>query len=132
MKKVRAWILPGIALLIGACASTPSTQLPARPGGATDLSGHWVLTTESRMGAQDAQMIVRQTGNALAGIIIGEMGEIDYTGSVHGSTVAFGFILDIQGTALRLDYSGTVEGDAMKGKAVFGEFGEGTFTARRK
>lgn len=132
MKKFRAWILLGAALFIVACTSPPSSQVPARTSETADLSGHWVLTTESQMGAQDAQMIVRQTGTSLAGTITSETGQVDYTGSVQGAAVAFDFILDVQGTALKLDYSGTVEGDTMKGKAVFGQFGEGTFTARRK
>lgn len=132
MKQFRAWILLGAALLVGACMSTPPSQEPARTSDTPDLSGLWVLTTESQMGAQDAQMIVRQTGNSLEGTITSETGDVDYTGSVHGAAVAFDFILDVQGTALKLDYSGTVEGDTMQGKAVFGQFGEGTFTARRK
>ena len=129
MQKIRASALASIALLLGACASTPST--PPQPK-AADLSGTWVLTTESQMGAQDAEMTVRQTGSALAGTITGEAGRVDYTGSVNGAAVAFHFTFDLQGTELKLDYTGTVEGDSMKGKAVFGQFGEGTFTARRK
>src|SRR5690606_20721404 len=105
MNKFRAWILLGAALLVAACTSTPPSQAPARTSGTADLSGHWVLTTESQMGAQDAQMIVRQTGTSLAGTITSEAGEVGYTGSVHGAAVAFDFILDVQGTALKLDYS---------------------------
>lgn len=122
----RVGFLTVVALLVAACASTPPQ--PERP----DLSGSWVLTTESQMGAQDAQMTVRQTGNALAGTITGQAGPVDYTGALNGSAVAFDFTINVQGTDLKLDYSGTVEGDTMKGKAVFGQFGEGTFTARRK
>ncbi|HWK52640.1 MAG TPA: hypothetical protein VNR40_22260, partial [Steroidobacter sp.] len=59
-------------------------------------------------------------------------GSVDYTGTVKGAAVAFDFIINVQGTDLKLDYSGTVDGDTMKGKAVFGQFGEGTFTARRQ
>ena len=131
MKKIHAWILVSIALLIGACASTPPPR-STQPAGGPDLSGSWVLTTESRMGAQDAQMTVRQTGSALAGTITGEAGSVDYTGSVSGAAVMFDFTINVQGNDLKLDYSGTVEGDTMKGKAVFGQFGEGTFTAKRK
>lgn len=134
MKKVRAGILVSVALLIGACASTPPTQPSPQPPAveAADLSGTWVLTTESQMGAQDAQMTVRQTGGALAGTITDQAGTVDCTGAVHGSSVAFDFTITVQGTDLKLDYSGTVEGETMKGRVVFGQFGEGTFTARRK
>jgi hypothetical protein len=118
-----------VATLAAACASTPSQ--PKQPKG-PDLSGEWVLTTESQMGSQDARMTVHQTGNALAGTITGRAGTVDYTGSVTGAAVAFDFTLNVQGSELKLDYIGTVEGDTMMGKAVFGQFGEGTFTAKRK
>jgi hypothetical protein len=118
-----------VATLAAACASTPSQ--PRQLQGA-DLSGEWVLTTESQMGAQDALMTVRQNGNSLAGTISSRAGTVDYTGSLNGPAVAFDFTISVHGTDLKLDYSGTVEGDTMKGKAVFGQFGEGTFTARRK
>lgn len=117
------------ATLAAACVSTPSQ--PKQPKG-KDLSGEWVLTTESQMGAQDALMTVRQTGSKLAGTIDGKAGSVNYTGSVNGAAVTFDFTIPVQGTELKLDYSGTVEGDTMQGRAVFGEFGEGTFTAKRK
>lgn len=133
MKKIRACSLIAVALSIGACVSTPPSRPSSQPADSTpDLSGSWLLTTESRMGAQDAEMTVRQTGSALAGTITGEAGSVDYTGSVHGAAVAFDFTLVVQGNDLKLDYTGTVVGDTMQGKAVFGQFGEGTFTAKRK
>jgi hypothetical protein len=126
MSKLRALVLAATAILIAACSTAPS-----KPKG-PDLSGNWVLTTESQMGSQDADMTVTQTGKALAGKVSSQMGETDLTGTLDGSAVAFGFSISVQGTDLRIDYSGAVEGDTMKGKAVFGSFGEGTFTAKRK
>lgn len=132
MNKTRAWIIAAVAVVLGACASTPK-QAPSQPTvKAGDLTGSWVLTTESQMGAQDAQMTMRQSGSALAGTITGQNGTVDYTGKVNGAAVAFDFTINVQGTDLKLDYSGTVEGDTIKGKAVFGQFGEGTFTAKRQ
>lgn len=130
MNKVRVLVrllgLAALATLVAACSSTP-TQ-PKGP----DLTGNWVVTTESQMGAQDSDMTVKQTGTALAGTLTSQMGSVDYTGTVEGSAVAFGFDIEIQGNSLHIDYSGVVEGDSMKGKAVFGSFGEGSFTAKRK
>ncbi|HMN45473.1 MAG TPA: hypothetical protein PKE27_12895 [Povalibacter sp.] len=126
MRKLRVMALAAAAILIAACSSTPS-----KPKG-PDLSGNWVLTTESPMGAQDADMTVAQSGTALSGKVSSQMGSVDYTGTLEGTAVAFGFSIDVQGTDLRIDYTGTVEGDTMKGKAVFGSYGEGTFTAKRK
>lgn len=132
MNKIRAWIIAAVAIVLGACATTPKESPPPAGGSGADLSGNWVLTTESQMGAQDAQMIVRQTGSALAGTITGKNGSVDYKGTLTGAAVAFDFTIHVQGTDLKLDYTGTVQGDTMQGKTVFGQFGEGTFTAKRQ
>ena len=129
MNSVRMLVLASIAMLVAACSTSPGA--PAKPKG-PDLSGNWVLTTESQMGAQDAEMIVRQTGSVLAGTLTSQMGSVDYTGTVEGDNVAFGFMFSAQGTDLKIDYTGVLAGDTIKGKAVFGAFGEGTFTAKRK
>ncbi|MGH8174887.1 MAG: hypothetical protein ACREV5_01330 [Steroidobacter sp.] len=126
MSNVRQLVMASVAMLAAACSTTPSQ--PKGP----DLSGPWVLTTESQMGAQDSDMIIRQTGDALAGTLTSQMGSVDFTGNVAGSAVEFGFMFNAQGTDLKIDYTGVVEGDSMKGKAVFGSFGEGSFTAKRK
>lgn len=127
-KVLRLAAITVVATLATACTSMPS--LPKSKG--RDLSGEWVLTTESQMGAQDALMTVRQTGSALAGTIDDKGGRVNYTGSLNGAAVAFDFTINVHGTDLKLDYAGTIEGDTIKGKAVFGQFGEGTFTAKRK
>jgi hypothetical protein len=129
MNKTRAWIIAAAAIVMAGCSSTPSQPTATK---SADLTGNWLLTTESQMGAQDAQMTVRQTGSALAGTITGQAGSVDYRGTVSGAAVAFDFTIDVQGTELKLDYTGIVEGDTIKGKAVFGQFGEGTFTAKRQ
>jgi hypothetical protein len=129
MKKVRVLVLAAFAVLVAGCMSTPAA--PAKPKG-PDLNGEWVVTTTSQMGAQDSNMTVNQTGSDIAGTMSSQRGSVEYTGTVTGNAVAFGFTINAQGTDLRIDYSGTVEGDAMKGKAVFGSFGEGTFTAKKK
>jgi hypothetical protein len=129
MSNVRTLMLATLAMFVAACASTPKT--PPAPTSA-DLSGNWVLTTESQMGAQDSDMVVNQSGSAITGTLTSQLGSVDYTGSVEGQNVAFSFMFNAQGTDLKMDYAGIVEGDTMKGKAVFGSFGEGTFTAKRK
>lgn len=133
MSKLRILALASLAMLIAACATTPkpdagTSSAPKGP----DLSGDWVLTTESQMGAQDSDMVVKQSGSALTGTLTSQLGSVDYTGSVEGQNVAFSFMFNAQGTDLKIDYTGVVEGETMKGKAVFGSFGEGTFTAKRK
>jgi hypothetical protein len=127
MKKLKSLMLVGMAALLAACVSTPPQ--PKGP----DLSGMWILTTESPMGAQDSDMIVKQDGEQLSGTISTQMGSVDYKGTITGGKdIAFGFTFEAQGMSLQIDYTGVVEGDTMKGVAKFGEFGEGNFTAKRK
>lgn len=134
MGKRRILILAAITVLIAACSTAPTTQLPRAtpPARSTpNLNGTWVLTTHSRMGAEEASMTVKQAGGALAGKLTNARGSFDYSGSVQGNAVGFSFTLSGPGNNLKIDYSGTVEGDTMQGKTVFGSFGEGTFSAKR-
>lgn len=127
MNKMKALMVVGMGVLLAACASTP----PAPKG--PDLTGQWVLTTESPMGSQDTDMTVTQTGNDLTGKISSQMGTVNYKGTLtNGKDIAFGFPFEAQGMTLQIDYKGVVEGDTMKGTAKFGDFGEGNFTAKRK
>jgi len=126
MNKIKALMFVGMTMVLAACASTPPQ--PKGP----DLTGNWVLTTESPMGAQDSDMVVKQEGGQLSGTISTQMGSLDYKGTISGNEVAFGFPFEAQGMSLQIDYKGVVEGDTMKGVAKFGDFGEGSFTAKRK
>jgi len=130
MKQVRVLMVAAAAVVMAACATTKPAAPPAPK--VANLSGEWVVTTTSQMGAQDSDMTVQQTGSAIAGKLTSQMGSVDYTGTVNGSAVAFGFTINAQGTDLKIDYTGTVTGDTMSGKAVFGSFGEGTFIAKKK
>jgi hypothetical protein len=134
MNTFRVVLITSVAALAAACSSTPSQ--PAAPvakaaPAAINLAGNWIITTESQMGSSDSKMSVVQTGKDFKGTMESPMGSVPYTGVVEGNDVKFGFDFDMQGTALRIDYIGVLEGSAMKGKAVFGSFGEGTFTAKK-
>jgi hypothetical protein len=60
------------------------------------------------------------------------MGTQNYTGTFDGKEIKFSFMMNAQGTDLKLDFMGTADAQAMTGKAVFGSFGEGTFKAKRQ
>jgi hypothetical protein len=127
MNKMKSLMLVGMAVVLAACSTAPS-----KPKG-PDLTGNWVLTTESPMGSQDTDMVVKQEGEQLSGTIASQMGTVEYKGTLTGGKdVAFGFSFDAQGMSLQIDYKGVVEGDTMKGMAKFGDFGDGAFTAKRK
>jgi len=52
--------------------------------------------------------------------------------TVKGKDIQFSFKVDAQGQELQVEYSGTVDGDTMKGKVKLGDFGEGTFTGKKE
>jgi hypothetical protein len=46
--------------------------------------------------------------------------------------VNFGINVNVQGQNLQIDYTGTVTGDTMSGTVVFGSFGDGKWTGKKK
>jgi len=116
-------------LLLFACAMTLAAQ-----AGKTDVTGTWILSVESAAGASSPTATFKQEGEKLTGQYTSQLaGEAPITGTVKGSNIEFTIAVDIQGTKLELRYSGTIESNtSMKGTLSLGEFGDGTFTAKRK
>ncbi len=105
----------------------------ARAQGKVDVTGKWQLTVDSAAGTGTPTATFKQDGEKISGHYSSQqLGEADFTGSVKGMTITFSFNADAGGVALAVTYTGTLEGkDAMKGKVVLGELGEGTWTAKR-
>ena len=135
MNTLRVILIASVAVAAAACSSAPSKPTPsaiAPPAApAANIAGSWTLTTETPMGAQETKLSVAQSGKDIKGTLESPQGSVPITGTADGKDFKFGFDFDAQGTSLRIDYIGTVEGTAMKGKAVFGTFGEGTFTGKK-
>lgn len=134
-RRLMQFAVVSLTVLVTACSfmsSSPSAAPPAIPK-QPDLSGNWVLTVESPFGSEEFQMTLQQTGNKLSGTVTGKPGSAPYTGVIDGTTVTFSFPINTRGMQLKIDQSGTLEGDSvMKGKSKIGEFAEGKFTARKK
>lgn len=142
MNKYLVMLTASVALL-SACASTPPSSAPqpvakaatpapapAKQSGA-NISGTWTLNLETPMGARDMKLVATQTGEALTGSIASPRGDMPINGTVKGNAVAFSMKVNAQGMDMEVQYAGTVEGNAMKGTAKFGDMGEGAFTAKK-
>ncbi len=106
---------------------------PAKPAGAIDISGVWNFAVETPNGTGTPVFTFKQDGGALTGTYKGQLGEGPVTGSVQGADVKFSVKLNVQGQDLTIVYTGKIESaDTMKGKAAFGDLGEGTWTAKKK
>ena len=136
--------IPGLRLLcvaavasIAAACSTMKTQAPAPappPPAAkvTDVTGTWELNVESPMGSRASDAIFSQAGESLGGKMVSPRGEVPLTGTMKGDAIAFSITVNAQGQNLQIDYSGTVTGDTMSGTVVFGSFGDGKWTGKKK
>jgi hypothetical protein len=136
MSILRLVFVAAVASVAAACSTTPAQQTapPPPPAAAKvmDVSGTWELNVESPMGSRASDAIFTQTGETLGGKMVSPRGETPLTGTVSGETVKFGINVNVQGQNLQIDYTGTVTGDTMSGTVVFGSFGDGKFTGKRK
>jgi D-glucosaminate-6-phosphate ammonia-lyase len=135
MSILRVVFVAAVASIAAACSTTPSQQTasPAPPAAKImDVSGTWELNVESPMGSRASDAIFTQTGETLGGKMVSPRGEVPLTGSVDGDSVKWGINVNVQGQNLQIDYTGTVTGDTMSGTVVFGSFGDGKWTGKRK
>lgn len=136
MSTLRVVFIAVVASIAAACSTTPSQQAapppppPAAKG--TDVTGTWELNVESPMGSRASDAIFTQTGETLGGKMVSPRGETPLTGTLQGEAINFGINVNVQGQNLQIDYTGTVTGDTMSGTVVFGSFGDGKWTGKRK
>jgi len=101
-----------------------------------DISGIWAFQIDLGGGTTGTPTVTfKQDGEKLTGTYSSQViGEHQFTGTIKGNEVKFGFDADFGGNAVKVAYSGTVSesGDSMKGTASFGDAGGGTFTATKK
>jgi hypothetical protein len=93
--------------------------------------GTWNLTMDTPMGERKAMLDVKTEGGALTGQQSAEGNSTNiYDGTVDGNDIAWK--VDItQPMALTLEFTATVNGDAMSGSIKLGMFGTSSFTGTR-
>ena len=117
-----ATLLVTVALALWAQASTMA-----------DVTGTWKLTLTTQQGTNNPTVTFKQEGEELTGTYKGRLGEAPLKGSVKGNAIKWSLKVNAQGNELQVDYDGTIEADGtIKGKAKFGDFGEGTFTGKKE
>ena len=139
MNRLSVFAVASVAALAAACTTAPSkpasapTAAPAAKAApaAINLTGTWKVVTDTQQGPLSSDMTVTQTGDKFSGKLTSQMGSVDYSGTITGDTVKFGFTFEAQGNSIPIEYNGKVNGDSMTGDATFGTFGSGAFTAKR-
>lgn len=107
--------------------------LTARPAHAqTSIAGDWDVTIQSAQGTNSMLVTFKQDGDKISGLLKSPMGELPFQGgTLTGNDLKFDFSIAVQGQPLQITMTGKVDGPSMAGKAQFGAFGEGDWTAKR-
>lgn len=122
----------GVVVMMAVVAMVTLATRGASAQGKVDVTGKWQLTVESAAGTGTPTATFKQDGEKLSGHYSSQtLGEADFTGSVKGMAITFSFNADAGGVALAVTYTGTIDGNTMKGKVSLGEAGDGTWTAKR-
>ncbi len=121
------------AFLAAALVAMFVTVIPtAKAADPANVNGVWDVTVESPQGTGKPTITIKQDGETLTGTYKGRMGETPLKGTIKGNDIKFSITVSPQGQDLVIEYAGTVDGDTMKGKAKFGEYGEGNFTGKKQ
>ena len=97
-----------------------------------DVTGTWAFQVDTGAGTGTPTMTFKQEGEKLSGHYSGQLGEAPLTGTMKGNAIEFTIDVEVQGVSAHIVYSGTVEKDSMKGTVKLADFGDGTFTAKKK
>jgi len=98
---------------------------------AASVDGTWKLTLETQQGTSNPMITIKQDGENLTGTYKGRFGEAPLKGTLKGNEITFTVKLSVQGQDFEIVYTGTVDGDSMKGKAKFAQ-GEADFTGKKE
>jgi hypothetical protein len=79
------------------------------------VAGTWEMTFEGRNGTVTRTLTIEQDGGTINGSMEGRRGPAPLEGSVQGNKISFTVKRETPNGTFTLEYSGTVEGDAMKG-----------------
>jgi hypothetical protein len=108
------------------------TWTAKRVPAAADASGTWSLEIDTGQGTATPTFILKQDGEKLSGQYKGAFGEAPVTGTIKGNDAVFFVDLTIEGNSARINYTGTIDKDSMKGTVKFGDMGEAAFKGTRK
>ncbi len=96
------------------------------------VAGDWDVTVQSPQGTNTVLVTLKQDGEKLDGLFKSPLGELPFTGTLTGNEMKFTFSFPVDGQPLLITMTGKVDGDAIAGKADFGGFAEGDWSANAR
>src|SRR3954470_9662598 len=98
----------------------------------TDVTGEWDVTVTSPQGTNTTPVTFKQEGGKVSGVFKSPQGTLPFEGgTMTGSDLKFTFTINAQGMELPITLTGKVDGATITGKADFGGFAEGDWSAKR-
>lgn len=121
MKKAFCILSFSTMLLVLLSTYTVSAQV-------VDVSGKWNMTVETSAGSGTPVFVLKQTGETVTGTYTGQLGEAVVTGTLKEKEIK----LEFKAGDYNVYYTGTVEGNTMKGKVAIGDVAQGTFSGMKE
>jgi hypothetical protein len=102
-------------------------------GEMAQVAGSWTLTVSGPQGAMTSTMTLTQTGDAIDGSIISELGTSAISdGRVNGRNVSWSASFSIGNERTTVNFEAEVDGNRMTGRLRAGEQAAMSFTAEKK
>jgi hypothetical protein len=98
------------------------------------LTGKWTMTLEMSMGTGTPALELKQNGGKIIGSYTGRYGTWALEGMFSGKNIEFTVTGTVEDQTVNMEFSGEVAADGltMKGKAVLGELGDATWSAKKE
>jgi hypothetical protein len=106
----------------------PEKRLAAPAG---TLDGHWELEVTFVAGQAKHTMYLQNKGNEIRGLHRGRITQGKVEGEIDGDHVYFESRGKYEAAALNYYFEGTLRGNEMSGGLGFGEYGKGSWKAKR-
>jgi hypothetical protein len=119
--------------LAGACALIAAMGLAVKAQEPANVAGTWQMTMEGRQGQMTQTLTIEQDGGAIKGTVKGERGpEANLEGTVDGNKISFTVKRQTPRGEMTTAYTGTVDGDTIKGTMQMGEMNRNWSATRQK
>lgn len=123
------WFVFSIMLLSVCLMSVGIAEEKSEPA---DVAGEWAITLTFVSGTGHHTAIIEQKGDKLSGNYKGEFLEGPLSGTVKGKTIDFSGRLSYMRLGVRFHFTGTIQGDTMKGTVEMDEYWTAKWIAKRK
>src|SRR5258706_10229627 len=116
--------LPMISFLfLVLCATTVVAQSP-------NAAGTWDATLTSPQGTFNVQLILKQEGEKVSGVVKSPRGEIPVGGTLNGKDIKLKYTIKFQDNDMLVALTGALDGASIKGSADYGGLAAGAFNPK--